>query len=534
MADKPQKSRDQQPQAPVRESRRTLSRKRQEQQRQRRIIITTSVALGLALMVLIIGVVFDQLWIPSRPVAAVNNITLNRGDYWTEVRTNLAEEVVQNQQLLAFFGGNPQVTGQFANRGPDIEQRLTTVRDDPLNDTVVDNWITRQLKIQGADELGISVSEDEVLQAIATDLGPVFATAPPAEPTAAADDATAEPTGEAAAEATAAASPTTAAATATTTSTPAATPTPGGPTVTPAPTLTPEPTFTPQPTPAVELAREQFDQIADTLYERHEDEVELVGAIPDLNEDDIRRALQRQYRERLLDERLQEALLPESEFTADTEPVQVQARQILVEVDVAEDASEAERDAAFAEQRALAEEIGAELRAGADFAELAADRSADPGSREQGGDLGFFNREGQAAGGATYPPELVETAFALEPGEISDPIRTQFGWHIIEVTDTEVPSREDQLAEARATALDEWIEEQRAAATIQRFPEPEPTVLSPTEAVPTPAPTFLPGPPTAVPTATPTAEVGPPAPANGTPAAETATPAASPTATETP
>src|SRR6185437_5935533 len=74
---------------------------------------------------------------------------------------------------------------------------------------------------------------------------------------------------------------------------------------------------------------------------------------------------------------------------------------------------------------AEAKEIKAELDKGADFAELAKKKSKDPGASD-GGDLGFFTKEQMV-------PEFSKVAFALEPGKISDPVKTQFGWHIIKV-----------------------------------------------------------------------------------------------------
>ncbi len=68
----------------------------------------------------------------------------------------------------------------------------------------------------------------------------------------------------------------------------------------------------------------------------------------------------------------------------------------------------------------------AEIRAGGEFAALARSHSDDPGSAERGGDLGFFGR-----GRMVKPFE--EAAFALEPGAISEPVRSQFGWHILKV-----------------------------------------------------------------------------------------------------
>src|ERR1700686_4203850 len=86
---------------------------------------------------------------------------------------------------------------------------------------------------------------------------------------------------------------------------------------------------------------------------------------------------------------------------------EVHARHILVET---ED-----------EAKAVAEE----LKKGADFAELAKKKSKDPGASD-GGDLGFFTKDQMV-------PEFSAVAFSLEPGKISDPVKSQFGWHVIKV-----------------------------------------------------------------------------------------------------
>ncbi|GHA26729.1 peptidylprolyl isomerase [Devosia pacifica] len=99
------------------------------------------------------------------------------------------------------------------------------------------------------------------------------------------------------------------------------------------------------------------------------------------------------------------------ELTADFQPDQeVRARHILVET----------------EEEAQA--IIDELNNGADFAELAQERSLDPGSAN-GGDLGFFSR-------GMMVPEFEEAAFSLEEGEVSEPVQSQFGWHVIKLEET--------------------------------------------------------------------------------------------------
>jgi peptidyl-prolyl cis-trans isomerase C len=72
----------------------------------------------------------------------------------------------------------------------------------------------------------------------------------------------------------------------------------------------------------------------------------------------------------------------------------------------------------------------AETRAkkGEDFTALAKELSEEPGAKESGGDLGFFAKDRMV-------PEFAEVAFSEKVGDVSDPVRTQFGWHVIKVTD---------------------------------------------------------------------------------------------------
>jgi peptidyl-prolyl cis-trans isomerase C len=99
----------------------------------------------------------------------------------------------------------------------------------------------------------------------------------------------------------------------------------------------------------------------------------------------------------------------------------VRASHILILAD--EKADEATKKKA----RAKIEAVYKQVRAGEDFAKLAKEHSQD-GSAEQGGDLNFFER------GRMVPP-FEQAAFALKPGEVSDIVTTQFGYHIIKVTD---------------------------------------------------------------------------------------------------
>lgn len=98
-----------------------------------------------------------------------------------------------------------------------------------------------------------------------------------------------------------------------------------------------------------------------------------------------------------------------------------------------------------------AEEILAQLKAGADFAELAKEKSKDPGSAVNGGDLDYFGK-GQMM------PEFEEAAFNTPVGELSDIVQTSYGFHIIKVTDkkpAQTPTLEEKKEEIRETLFEQ-------------------------------------------------------------------------------
>ena len=116
-----------------------------------------------------------------------------------------------------------------------------------------------------------------------------------------------------------------------------------------------------------------------------------------------------------------------------------------------------------AEALDLALDLRQQLLDGADFAALAAEYSSDTTSAVNGGDLGWFGR-----GRMVAPFE--EAAFSLEVGEISEPIRTDFGYHLIEVLekDAERAKEPSALESERAQAYNTWLEEQIAATPVER------------------------------------------------------------------
>lgn len=113
------------------------------------------------------------------------------------------------------------------------------------------------------------------------------------------------------------------------------------------------------------------------------------------------------------------------------------------------------------ETEAEAEALIGELAAGADFAELAAERSIGP-SGPNGGQLGWF-------GAGMMVPSFEEATFALEVGEVSAPVQTQFGWHVIVLNDTreQAPPALDQVR----AELEEGLRQARVDATMAEVVE---------------------------------------------------------------
>lgn len=478
-------------------ARRIRTRKMRDAERQRNVLYATGGAIGLALLVLIIGGIYDQLWMPSRPVAQVNTATLTRGDYWREQRFALARQISQNLQLLALFGANQQISAQFAGKSPEIDQQVRTIRTAEVAQDTVTTWEDAQLTLQGTAALNVQASLDEINQQIVQDLGSLFlpVESPPISTT---TDVTATTQAVLTAQLQATA---TAATLATTLAAPTATP--GGPTATPPPSATPEPTGTTPPTPIGSVAAEQVGKIATEIFNRYKLELDQVSLKAALTADDFRASLESEYRVQVLKRKLQAQLVAETSFAPSTEPDKVRASQILLSVVVPAEATAAQRDQAFAARKAEADTLVNRLRGGEDFATLATISSDDPGSKLKGGDIGLFGKDGQSDSGGTYAPEVVAVAFTLAEKSISDPIQSQFGWHILTVTQRDVPATDQQLRDARTKAIDAWLAEQRTKAQIQRFPALTPTPVEPTTiATPTTVPIFIPGPPTPVPTAT--------------------------------
>ena len=131
-------------------------------------------------------------------------------------------------------------------------------------------------------------------------------------------------------------------------------------------------------------------------------------------------------------------------------PAQVRASHILLKLEGKDEK----------QVQALAEEIAKKAKAGADFAALAKQYSEDESNNTNGGDLDYFGRGRMVA-------EFEQAAFAMKAGEISNPVKTAFGFHIIKVVDSK-PDSTRPLAEVRAE-IEEQLKWQKAQAEAEKI-----------------------------------------------------------------
>jgi parvulin-like peptidyl-prolyl isomerase len=184
------------------------------------------------------------------------------------------------------------------------------------------------------------------------------------------------------------------------------------------------------------MTKAQFSELYSIYMDRLAKEIGFT-------EEDFRRV----FEAIILRRKLWEAIADE----VPTREEQVHARQIVVEK----------------EEEAL--EVIERLEAGEDFVALAKELSIDEATKEEGGDLGWFVRDGFGV-----PKELAEVAFGLEVGQISEPISTTLGYHIIEVLGRE--ERELDLfilRFRREEAFENWLSAKRQSEKVKRYWSPD-------------------------------------------------------------
>lgn len=429
---------------------RELTRKEQrlrqrDRERHKKLYTFVGAALGAALLFILIGMLYQFLVLPRQQVARVGDTTITAEQFWKRVKyeqSQLQNQLIRYQQLEQQFGNQ----GFFATQISQLQGTLGSPF--ALGQQALNAMLEDEIILQEAAKRGIVVTDEEVEAALRAEIanGLGLVTEPQATATVQAQiDATA-----------------TAAAW---TPTPTATVDANNPVTA---TATPIPTLPVPPTPAI---------ITETLYAETLDTFQKsLQQVAGFTLDEYKQLI----RARLLREKLQEVIADER--VATTEEA-VRARHILLRVrepaptptPLPEGVTPTPTPEGMPtptptpeprneeQTLALANELRQRLLNGEDFAALAAEYSDDPGSAAEGGDLGWFGR-----GRMVAPFE--EAAFSLAVDEISEPIKTDFGYHIIQVLERDAahPKDEYQLAQERAEAFQAWLNEQLAREDIQR------------------------------------------------------------------
>lgn len=397
-----------------------IARSRRDKQQQKRVLIGVGIVVVLVLGVALAGL-FDQLIIkPARPVASVNDVRLRADQYQSRVLYDrlLLDRFLQNlqSQLALLDPEDPanqflaQYYQQIANQAS--QQRLAVDRQ------ALDNMVEAELVRQKAAELGLTVSEDELNEAIRARIAAMagFLTESQATTiasTAAAATATAE----------------------TFTATPEPTSTPTLTTTlvtTGTPTVTPEfPTPAPTPTRHI-ITAEEFNQ-------NYANYLTVLKEQTGLSEAGYRQIVESEL---LVDKVAQ--------YFADQVPTEAEQVNVShIQLDTQEEA-----------QAALER-----LDAGEDFTLVASEVSTGTLTAAEGGELGWFLK-GELS--PQFGPAFEEAAFSLSPGAYSQPITSTVGWQIVKVNERAVrPLSEYQLQIQQRQAYSDWLQEARSAAGVE-------------------------------------------------------------------
>jgi parvulin-like peptidyl-prolyl isomerase len=411
-----------QDEAPKIHSKKHLARQEKENRQKKTLLISLIAILGAILLLVVYGLLNDTVLKPKKVVARVNDSTITVEQFQNRVkyeRSSLTNTFLQYALSDFAYFFQSQLLG--------VQNQL----DDYITfgGNVLDTMIQEELVAQMADEMGITVSDEELNLFLQENFG-YFANGTP----------TPAPTEKIYPTSTLSRTQM-----ALITSTPIITEVPTEITATPTlePSLTPSlevtseaatatvaPTATEIPPTPTEYTYEGFQSVYATMVANMNTETGFEEA---------------DFRKYVLNSLLQKKVFEEltKDITADQE--MVWARHILV-------ATEPE-----------ARLVLTKLSEGEDWTDLAAKMSTDTSNSANGGDLGWFGR-GQMV------EEFETAAYALKIGEVSEPVKSEFGYHIIQVIGHEVRTLSaDELNTIKSAAYSKVIEQAKTEATIKKF-----------------------------------------------------------------
>ncbi|GAP20582.1 peptidylprolyl isomerase [Leptolinea tardivitalis] len=398
-------------------SKKHLARLEREKIQRKYLITGVTVALLLVVGLIIYGILDQTFFQKQKTVATVGNDKITQGEFQGRVRYarwQLIQQYNRTMQMAEMFGGLSSGNGSyFQNSLNQIQSQL----DNPTNlgESVLAAIIDERVVEQEAAKQGITVTDKEVEDAIQQAFG-FYANGTPTP---------------AATRAMAPTSTLSAAQLAIITITPTAT---MSPTATEVPTETPAAV---SPTPTVESTPlpTSTPYTIDGFKKQYQDFLTGMKAV-DFPESEFRDA----FRISLLRKKLSEKITADVAAKED----QVWARHILVSDEQA------------------AKDVLARLQKGENWASIAAEVSKDTSNKDTGGDLGWFGKEKMVK-------EFSDAAFAMKIGEISQPVKSSFGYHIIQVLgheERELTSAE--LADKQNTAFEEWLTKVQAEIGVKK------------------------------------------------------------------
>jgi len=399
------------------------ARLQQEQQQRKMLIIAALIVAAVVVIVILYGVL-DQTFLKNRkPVAKVNDTVIRAEEFIKMVkleRQQMNGQAYQYESYKQFFAFDEQNVAYFDNMIQQIQSQMAI--PESIGATVLTKMIDTKVIGFYADENGIQVSDQEVQEAIKKDFG-YFpnGTPTPVNTSTPFSTATLSPTQYALVTAT--------------------------PTVTPVEETTDPEVETPseeviEPTPTEETlatatispsATPYTEDLFQENYKAFVENFEKIG----MSEKDILKL----YHDQLTSQKVYELI------TADvaTQEEQIWARHILV---------------GTLEE---AQDVLTRLENGEDWSVISAEVSTDTSNKDKGGDLGWFGKNAMVA-------EFESAAYELEIGEISEPVQTNFGFHIIQLLGKEVrPIESNRLDQNKQTLFSEFLTKEKEKYTIEQY-----------------------------------------------------------------
>jgi len=422
-----------------------------EEKRIKSTLVVTGVVIGLALLLLVYVLVDSYIVQPNRVVARVGNAEIKAGDFESNVtysRLNMLSTANNYAYYAQLFGDSGS---QFKSAGVELVAQLNDT--ELMGENVLNQMIDDQLIREEAAKRGITISDEEIQEALQSSFGffPMGTQTPTITPTivntptwSSEQFALINPTETATPEPTSTATPEGWEPTQEATAISETELAPESTTPTTEPTATEIPTVTPTPTV---YTTKLYGKEIDTYL----DELKTYGISRKQIEEIFRANL---LRTKLLEEMTKD-MLPQEE--------QVWVRHILVD------------------SQDVAQEVIEKLNNGGEWAALASEYSTDTSNKDNGGDLGWIGKND------SYIEEFKDAAFALnEIGEISEPVETSFGWHVIQLV-TRATNNIDatKFQQNKQIFFDNWLLEQRNSRTDIQIEEIWKTVTPSKPAVPT-------------------------------------------------